>query len=130
MLYPQIDRQPLTLKAPERWLQSYSVPSSTSVHLPVLYGSSIQVLKCSTHDRQHHNNDLKPRTQAIRGYNNSKGVALDPETHVQMEKDKLAMMEHRIKGKSPVSLEPLDVISLKQESVPSTESNNDMVSTK
>lgn len=36
-------------------------------------------------------------------------IAVDPETHLQMVKEKQAMHEHRARPKTPVSLEPVQV---------------------
>mgnify|MGYP001792569098 CR=1 FL=1 len=83
-----------------------------SSYLPVLSSTDgttkINLYTCS---RSNHN-EFKSRVKPAVNKGKYRCLALDPESHVQLEKEKKAMQEHRSRPKSPVLLAPINVTSL------------------
>lgn len=66
------------------------------------------------HLHRSHHNEFRSRIRPAIFKGKMPSIAHDPESHIQMEREKQALSEHRNRPKTPVNLQPVQVMSFRR----------------
>ena len=61
-----------------------------------------------------HHNEFRSRIRPAIFKGKTPSIAYNPESHIQMEREKQAITEHRNRPKTPVNLQPVQVVSFRR----------------